>query len=176
MPFKTGPVSLPGRRIIREAFEGLQQTVSPLEAKDFQNTTLEDVRKAALDIENQLAARRTLRNMRRLMPLFQGLEHYSQSIEVLCNGTPYLPWIWAPIKLILTVSNVWQLNQHHARQFSDITHVRYRSHQTLLKLLSESSPRMHKLQNVCPEWKCLRKLSAKTSNFKRPWPFFIQTY
>ncbi|KAM0458645.1 hypothetical protein ACHAPV_006037 [Trichoderma viride] len=105
MPFKTGPVSLPGRRIIREAFEGLQQTVSPLEAKDFQNTTLEDVRKAALDIENQLAARRTLRNMRRLMPLFQGLEHYSQSIEVLCNGTPYLPWIWAPIKLILTVAS-----------------------------------------------------------------------
>ncbi|KAK4060673.1 hypothetical protein Trihar35433_10081 [Trichoderma harzianum] len=104
MPFKTGPVSLPGRRIIREAFEELQRTVSPLEAKDFQNTTLEDVEKAALDIENQLAARKMLRNMRRLMPLFQGLGHYSQSIEVLCNGTPYLPWIWAPIKLILTIA------------------------------------------------------------------------
>jgi hypothetical protein len=103
MPLKTGPVSIPGRRIVREAFEGLQQTVSPLEAKDFQNTTLEDVQKAALAIENQLAARKTLRNMRRMMPLLQGLKHYSQSIEVLCNGTPYLPWIWAPIKLILTV-------------------------------------------------------------------------
>lgn len=68
MPLKTGPVSIPGRRIVREAFEGLQQTVSPLEAKDFQNTTLEDVQKAALAIENQLAARKTLRNMRRLMP------------------------------------------------------------------------------------------------------------
>ncbi|KAL7967437.1 hypothetical protein HDV63DRAFT_396365 [Trichoderma sp. SZMC 28014] len=105
MPLKAGPVSLPGRRIIREAYEGLQHTVSPLEAKEFQNTTLEDVQKAALTIENQLAARKTLRNMRRLMPLFQGLEHYSQSIEVLCNGTPYLPWIWAPIKLILTVAS-----------------------------------------------------------------------
>ncbi|KAL5089356.1 hypothetical protein Trisim1_005643 [Trichoderma cf. simile WF8] len=105
MPFKTGPVSLPGRRIIREAFEELQRTVSPLEAKDFQNTTLEDVEKAAIDIENQLAARKMLRNMRRLKPLFQGLGHYSQSIEVLCNGTPYLPWIWAPIKLILTIAS-----------------------------------------------------------------------
>lgn len=103
MSFGAGPISLPGRRIIREAFEELQRTVSPPEAKDFQSTTLEDVQKAAFDIENQLAARKTLRNMRRLMPLFQGLEHYSQSIEVLCNGTPYLPWIWAPIKLILTV-------------------------------------------------------------------------
>ncbi|EHK48685.1 hypothetical protein TRIATDRAFT_53227, partial [Trichoderma atroviride IMI 206040] len=105
MSLRTGPISMPGRRIIREAFDGLQQTVSPVEAKDFQNTTLEDVQKAALAIENQLAARKTLRNMRRLMPLFQGLEHYSQSIEVLCNGTPYLPWIWAPIKLILTVAS-----------------------------------------------------------------------
>jgi hypothetical protein len=103
MPLKTSPISLPGRRIIREAFEELQRVVSPPEAKEFQNTTLEDVQKAALHIENQLASRKMLRNMRRLMPLFQGLGHYSQSIEVLCNGTPYLPWIWAPIKLILTV-------------------------------------------------------------------------
>ncbi|KAH6663538.1 hypothetical protein B0J14DRAFT_683261 [Halenospora varia] len=43
--------------------------------------------------------------MRRLMPLFSGLEHYSKAIEVLCNGTPYLPWLWAPIKLILKVAS-----------------------------------------------------------------------
>ncbi|EHK27294.1 uncharacterized protein TRIVIDRAFT_112990, partial [Trichoderma virens Gv29-8] len=103
MPLTVGSISLPARRIIRDAFKELQRTVSPLEAKDFQKMTLEDVQRATLEIENQLAARKMLRNMRRLMPLFQGLEHYSKSIEVLCNGTPYLPWIWAPIKLILTV-------------------------------------------------------------------------
>lgn len=91
------------RRIIREAFEDLGATMSPADSRDLEATTIESVQKAARDIENQLAARSSLRNMRRLMPLFSGLEHYSKSIEVACNGTPYLPWLWAPIKLILKV-------------------------------------------------------------------------
>jgi hypothetical protein len=92
------------KRMIREAFEDLERAISPADSNDFGNATLESVQKAALDIENQLAARSSLRNMRRLMPLFSGLRHYSSAVEVLCNGTPYLPWIWAPIKLILKVS------------------------------------------------------------------------
>ena len=91
------------QRTVREAFEDLEKTVSPADSKDFEITTLENVQKAALEIENQLAARQSLRNMRRLMPLFSGLGYYAQTIEVLCNGTPYLPWIWAPIKLVLKV-------------------------------------------------------------------------
>jgi hypothetical protein len=92
------------KRTIREAFEDLERAVSPADSHDFAHTTLESVQKAALDVESQLGMRSSLRNMRRLMPLFSGLQHYSGAIEVLCNGTPYLPWIWAPIKLILKVS------------------------------------------------------------------------
>ncbi|EGZ76362.1 hypothetical protein NEUTE2DRAFT_98097 [Neurospora tetrasperma FGSC 2509] len=98
--------SLEARRIIREAFEGLEKVISPSEAKDFNNTTLQNVQDAALEIESILAARQSLRNMRRLSPLFEGLKCYAETIEVLCNGTPYLPWIWAPIKLILKASIV----------------------------------------------------------------------
>jgi len=96
-------VSLPAQRVVREAFEDLERTVSAGDRVNLKDTTLDDVRQAAYHIEDQLAARQSLRNMRRLMPLFAGLEHYSKSIEVLCNDTPYLSWIWAPIKLILTV-------------------------------------------------------------------------
>lgn len=95
------------RRTIREAFEDLEATISPADSHDLEDTTIENVQKAAQDIENQLAARSSLRNMRRLMPLFTGLGYYSKSIEVACNGTPYLPWLWAPIKLILKVSSTF---------------------------------------------------------------------
>jgi hypothetical protein len=98
-------VSTGARRTIRAAFEDLGRTISPADSQSFGNTALEDVRKAALKIEDQLAARQSLRNMRRLMPLFRGLEHYSKVIDVLCNGTPYLPWIWAPISLVLRVAS-----------------------------------------------------------------------
>lgn len=99
---KVSPAAL---HTIREAFEDLERIVTPADAKEFGDSTLQNVQKAALEIENRLGARRSLRNMRRIMPLFTGLQYYSKSIEVLCNGTPFLPWIWAPVKLILTIAS-----------------------------------------------------------------------
>jgi hypothetical protein len=91
------PVSGQARLTIEEAFDRFATTVTPEDRHQFQDTRLEDVRLAALRIEEELATRRSLRNMRRLYPFLQGLEHYSKAIEVLCNGTPFLPWIWVGI-------------------------------------------------------------------------------
>ncbi|RFU25006.1 hypothetical protein B7463_g11335, partial [Scytalidium lignicola] len=98
-------VSALARKTIKAAFEELNQTITPADSRDFRVTTLQDVQNAALEIERQLAARGSLRNMRRLMPLFRGLGHYSKVVDVLCNGTPYLSWIWAPITLILQLAS-----------------------------------------------------------------------
>jgi hypothetical protein len=92
------------RQTMQSAFQDLEKSITPQDSKDFETSTLESVQQEALDIENQLAARGSLRNMRRLLPLFTALEHYSEVIGVLCNGTPFLPWVWAPISLILRIS------------------------------------------------------------------------
>ena len=99
------PVSAFARQTIKTAYEDLERTITPADSRDFRQKKLQDVRIAALEIEKQLAARQSLRNMRRLMPLFKGLEHYSRMVDILCNGTPYLPYIWAPIVLILRVAS-----------------------------------------------------------------------
>lgn len=96
-------VSPAARRTIGEAFEELKRTISDKDQAGFADTTLDKVIQACHDIEDQLAKRQLLRNMRRLVPLFHGLQYYSRSIEVACNGTPYMPWIWAPIAVILKV-------------------------------------------------------------------------
>lgn len=103
MPLKPAVSSL-ARQTLKIAYDELDRTITPGDKRDFGNTTLEHVRKATRDIENQLAARQSLRNMGRLMPLFKGLEHYSKVIDVLCNGTPFLSWIWSPITLILRIA------------------------------------------------------------------------
>ncbi|KAI0521714.1 hypothetical protein F5B22DRAFT_662043 [Xylaria bambusicola] len=61
----------------------------------------DEVKNAVLQVEQQLAARQELRNFDRLAPFLDTIETYSKALEVACNGTPYLPWIWAPIKLII---------------------------------------------------------------------------
>jgi hypothetical protein len=114
-------VSTLARQTMTAAFEDLERTISPADAREMRSfTALQHVRAAALDIEKQLAARQALRNMRRLMPLLSGLEHYAKAIDVLCNGTPFLSWIWSPVSLILRVASEYveafeQLMKGYAR-------------------------------------------------------------
>ncbi|KAK8115310.1 hypothetical protein PG999_007379 [Apiospora kogelbergensis] len=93
------------RQTVSCAFKELEKTITPGDARDFPTITLQDVRSEVLKIENELASRQSLRNLRRLAPLFQGLEHYEKAMGVLCNGTPFLPWVWAPISLILRIAS-----------------------------------------------------------------------
>ncbi|KAG4441376.1 hypothetical protein IFR05_003133 [Cadophora sp. M221] len=87
------------------AFERLKDTVKPHHAVEFQSTTLKDVWDAANEIQRVQRQRRSLRNMGRLKPFLQGLEKYSKCLDTLCNGTPFLPWVWAPVKLILQLAS-----------------------------------------------------------------------
>jgi len=158
--------------IIRNAFEDLQRTVSPADADDFAGTTLESVQKAALDIENQLGMRSSLRNMRRLMPLFLGLHHYSGAIEVLCNGTPYLPWIWAPIKLILKVSRIAVLETLFP--IFQFFHQPYNGSLTRCRTLDCIGLRRGNRtanQSLLTHWRVFKKVSSSRRNFQEEHEF-----
>lgn len=99
------PQSRQARLTITEAITRLQQSISSDDALLFESTSLADVRQAAVEVEAKLAASQSLRNMRRIESFLTGIEHYSKVVEVVCNGTPYLPWIWAPIKLMIQLSS-----------------------------------------------------------------------
>ncbi|KAF2994830.1 hypothetical protein E8E13_002953 [Curvularia kusanoi] len=93
--------SAQARVVLQSAFDRFHIVVSQNDRHVFTDTTLQDVRKEALQIEQGLRRRGTQQNMLRLEPFLKGLERYSKAMEVLCNGTPFLPWIWAPVKLLL---------------------------------------------------------------------------
>lgn len=81
----------------KAAFEAFEKQITTQDARSFNNTKLEDVWAAARTIERQLAAQGLLRNMARIEPLLNRMKEYGKIVEVLCNGTPYLSWIWVSI-------------------------------------------------------------------------------
>lgn len=90
--------------IISEAFERFKTTVTLDDQRLLESTTIEDVVKAMMDIQQDLRSRRENRNLRKLYPFLQGLGNYREAIDVLSNGlAPFLPWAWAPVKLMLQV-------------------------------------------------------------------------
>lgn len=76
------------------AFTRLEATVSEEDARTFQHTTLEDVWTSVREVEKRLQERQQSRALRRIESFLKGINQYADVMGVLCNGTPYLPWIW----------------------------------------------------------------------------------
>lgn len=82
-------------RMIQRVCDRFANELSDEDVKKIQSTAnLDDVKLAVRQIEQQLAARQSLRNMARIVPFLDSIEQYSKALEVACNGTDYLPWIW----------------------------------------------------------------------------------
>jgi tRNA nucleotidyltransferase (CCA-adding enzyme) len=85
---------------IEKAYKNFQRVITPDDARAFHSGTLRDVRDAALDIQKRLAAKQSSRNMRRIKPLLDSIDHYSKFMDVLCNGVDYLPCVWVCLELL----------------------------------------------------------------------------
>ena len=82
----TSPRNLGPPATFDPAFRRLRDLIDMDDARAFDTTTLEDVRNAATQIEDQLEKQRRLRGFRRIEPFLAGIEQYSKVVEVLCNG------------------------------------------------------------------------------------------
>jgi hypothetical protein len=83
--------------LIASAFEKLKRSISDEDAHNFASTELKDVWSAVCDIDSKQRKRLSAQNIRRIEPLLRGIEKYAKVVEVLCNGTPFLPYIWVRI-------------------------------------------------------------------------------
>ncbi|KAF7954690.1 hypothetical protein EAE96_005809 [Botrytis aclada] len=90
---------------IAGAFKRLRSSISQQDAHNFASTELKDVWVAIRQIDSTQRQRQSGQNLRRIEPFLRGVEKYSKIVDVLCNGTPYLSFIWAPIKLMLQIAS-----------------------------------------------------------------------
>ncbi|TVY89373.1 Vegetative incompatibility protein HET-E-1 [Lachnellula willkommii] len=89
---------------IGDAFHKLKGSISESDAHDWASTELKDVWAEVRKIDSEQRKRQSAQNLRRIEPLLYGIGKYAKVIEVLCNGTPFLPYVWAPIKLMLQLA------------------------------------------------------------------------
>lgn len=177
----------------QEAYEKFVQTIRPEDAKFFESLTLDDVENTALEIQDSQRKKRSLRNLRRIAPLFEGLRKYGKTIEVLCNQTPYLAFVWvglvsswktawvfltstqAPIGLMLQVRASIFLGRPHML-FSNMPSLVHSWLKTIHPSLTNSSLLMPKLPKCCRDlsnskWPSKTDLISSIS-----WPWCMQIF
>ncbi|KXH46596.1 NACHT domain-containing protein [Colletotrichum nymphaeae SA-01] len=87
---------------LQRACERFRSHLSDEETRRVENVkSVQDVREAISQMERYLASRQKLRNFERLVPFLDAADRLTKPIDVLSNGVPFLPYIWAPLKLVL---------------------------------------------------------------------------
>ncbi|UQC74164.1 NACHT domain-containing protein [Colletotrichum lupini] len=93
---------------LQRACERFRSHLSDEETRRVENVkSVEDVREAITQMERYLASRQKLRNFERLVPFLDAADRLTKPIDVLSNGVPFLPYIWAPLKLILQILSAY---------------------------------------------------------------------
>jgi hypothetical protein len=94
---------------MRDSFDRFEKVVDERNHDDaiaFPNISMQDVYQTAREIEKELEKKQLLRNLRRIHPFLEGLNRYAKVMEKLCDGSPYLPWIWVCGR---SNSTLWEL-------------------------------------------------------------------
>ncbi|KAK3989022.1 hypothetical protein QBC44DRAFT_359506 [Cladorrhinum sp. PSN332] len=88
-------------RLIELSCQRFRQSIEVSDDRELQKLSLEDVRQGVLDIQRELRAKQSLRNLDRLTPYLDAAHRYSTAVGHLCNGVPFMPYIWSPLMVIL---------------------------------------------------------------------------
>ncbi|KAJ0425196.1 hypothetical protein BJY00DRAFT_308523 [Aspergillus carlsbadensis] len=169
----------------QNALDKFASSLTKKQKLEFAVTKYEDVEDAIERIQQQYGEKKELQNMYRIQSFLEAMNEYGKVVEVFLNCTPFVAYIWGPVKFVLQVASSWSDSLDILLgAYEDIgerapSFLRHR-------LLFERNPSMrdilekwycdvlqfhfHALQFLTrPKWKQLFKSSWKVfnSNFKR---------
>ncbi|PVH87940.1 hypothetical protein DL98DRAFT_566332 [Cadophora sp. DSE1049] len=92
------------RAVIHSSFEKFKQSVSADDAKRIESTELQDVWAAVRQVDNDQRLQ-TTQALARMEPLLKEIGKYSSISDIFNDGTPYMAYVWAPIKFNLQLAS-----------------------------------------------------------------------
>ena len=89
--------------ICKEALRSFKKRLTEEEKQDFQITTLNDVKLALKQIQDDRERSKSMVHFDRIRGFLEAMEQFSRVIEVFLNTSSILCFIWGPLKFMLLV-------------------------------------------------------------------------
>ncbi|KAK9774284.1 putative C2H2-type domain-containing protein [Seiridium cardinale] len=100
----TGPATSCGFETVLEDFKKNAQ-LTPKQSEDFKFDSLDGLRSTIHTIQNEQAAKKRMRHMKRLEPFLRTMEQYGKVVEIFVNTSEVLAFVWGPMKWLLIVAS-----------------------------------------------------------------------
>ncbi|KAH0563181.1 hypothetical protein GP486_002248 [Trichoglossum hirsutum] len=78
----------------QKALDNFRSNVAQSDQDEFKYTTLEDLQRSILEIQEKHASGRKAKNMARLNPFLKAMEQYGKVIEVFLNTSEFVAFVW----------------------------------------------------------------------------------
>jgi hypothetical protein len=88
--------------VFQQALDEFRSKLAQEDQNQFKFTTVEDVQRCILDIQNKYYGMRDSRNMTRLKLFLEAMEQYGKVIEVFLNANELLCFVWVRYPLMCT--------------------------------------------------------------------------
>lgn len=86
-----------------EALDDFKDRVGEKHFQDFRSTDINKLKKELNRVQQDQRKPKTLRNLRRIQGFLEAFEQFGTIIEVFVNASPYVCYVWGPVKFLLMV-------------------------------------------------------------------------
>lgn len=81
----------------QRALDRFKSKISAEDREDFKSTTLEGLKKSILNIQQNHAAARKLKDMNRLSAFLTAMDQFGKIIEVFLNTSEFVAFVWVSV-------------------------------------------------------------------------------
>ena len=97
--------SQPEHKAFQDALDWFKKDLSPREIVDFEKTTLHSLKAEIIRIQADQERLRSQMHLERTQSFLEAMEQFGKVVDVFLNSTPFLGYVWGPMKFLLLVSS-----------------------------------------------------------------------
>ncbi|CAI7590736.1 unnamed protein product [Penicillium crustosum] len=94
--------------LFERSLEVFKKDLNKKDRDNFKFSTLEDLEKCLTQLQAKHRSQRRMQNLNRLKPFLEAMNQFGKVVEVFCNSSELVPFLWGPVKFLLLIADTFE--------------------------------------------------------------------
>ncbi|OQD95723.1 hypothetical protein PENSOL_c019G09356 [Penicillium solitum] len=94
--------------LFERSLEAFKKDLNKKDRDNFKFSTLEDLEQCLTQLQAKHRSQRRMQNLNRLKPFLEAMNQFGKVVEVFCNSSEIVPFLWGPVKFLLLIADTFE--------------------------------------------------------------------
>lgn len=94
--------------LFERSLEAFKKDLNKKDRDSFKFSTLEDLEQCLTQLQVKHRSQRRMQNLNRLKPFLEAMNQFGKVVEVFCNSSQIVPFLWGPVKFLLLIADTFE--------------------------------------------------------------------